>query len=666
MRIGFTFDLRSDYLKAGYTEEETAEFDSETTIEAIESALVRLGFEVDRIGHVRRLTERLVAGDRWDLVFNIAEGLRGRSREAQVPAILEAYDIPYVFSDPLTSAATLDKAVAKRLVRDAGIPTAGFAVLETDDDADTAGIAFPAFVRPLAEGTGKGCANASLVETRPALKAAARALRVKLSAEHATEPSRCTKKHCPLKKFGAVEELLSFNQERYYLSGGEKMVRFASIIHDLRHVAGRGGMGAVMGSKNLKAVAVKGTGKVEAAKPKKLQTLAMWMVKNVDRLAHTLHTYGTGAAMDVYEATGNLPVNNFREGVFPNVDSISAQTIKKTFSVGMETCFACAVRCKKIVKVSDGLWKVDPVYGGPEYETLAAFGSNCGIDDLKVVCKANELCQRYSLDTISTGVTISFAMECFEHNLLTLAQTDGIHLSFGNKKAMLKVIELIGQRKGIGDILAEGSKRASKILGSKTKRFSVQIKGQEVPMHDPRLRRGQGLGYAISPTGADHMHNIYDTLYSQKIPREIEGLGILEPVPIDDLGPKKIRLFHYVSTWNSLDNCLCLCMFTPWSVRQKVAIVNSVTGWKTTAFELIKVSERATNLARLFNIREGFDRKDDVLPSRLLDPKINGALSTSSINIKDLEQAKDIYYKMAGWNKKGIPTPEKLMELDIP
>ena len=448
--------------------------------------------------------------------------------------------------------------------------------------------------------------------------------------------------------------------------GGEKMVRFASIIHDLRHVAGRGGMGAVMGSKNLKAVAVKGTGKVEAAKPKKLQTLAMWMVKNVDRLAHTLHTYGTGAAMDVYEATGNLPVNNFREGVFPNVDSISAQTIKKTFSVGMETCFACAVRCKKIVKVNDGLWKVDPVYGGPEYETLAAFGSNCGIDDLKVVCKANELCQRYSLDTISTGVTISFAMECFEHNLLTLAQTDGIHLSFGNKKAMLKVIELIGQRKGIGDILAEGSKRASKILGSKTKRFSVQIKGQEVPMHDPRLRRGQGLGYAISPTGADHMHNIYDTLYSQKIPREIEGLGILEPVPIDDLGPKKIRLFHYVSTWNSLDNSLCLCMFTPWSVRQKVAIVNYVTGWKTTAFELMKVSERATNLARLFNIREGFGRKDDVLPSRLLDPKINGALSTSSINIKDLEHAKDIYYKMAGWNKKGIPTPEKLMELDIP
>lgn len=179
MRIGFTFDLRFDYLMAGYTEEETAEFDSEETIEAIASSLRRLGFDVDRIGHARRLTERLVAGDRWDLVFNIAEGVRGRSREAQVPAILEAYDIPYVFSDPLTSAATLDKAVAKRLIRDAGIPTAGFAVLETDSDAETADVSFPAFVKPVAEGTGKGCGDASRMESRAALKAVAHAMRAR-------------------------------------------------------------------------------------------------------------------------------------------------------------------------------------------------------------------------------------------------------------------------------------------------------------------------------------------------------------------------------------------------------------------------------------------------------------------------------------------------------
>lgn len=447
--------------------------------------------------------------------------------------------------------------------------------------------------------------------------------------------------------------------------GGENLVRFASIIHDLRHVSGRCGMGAIMGSKNLKAIALRGTEEFKLANPQKLKNLAKWMVKHIDRLAHDLHTYGTGAAMDVYESLGALPVNNFRDGVFPNADAISAQTIKKTISVGMDTCFACAVRCKKTVKVDNGPWKVDPVYGGPEYETIGALGSNCGIDDLKAISKANELCQRYSLDTISTGVTISYAMECFEKGLLTLDKTGGIELNFGNKEAMLKMVELIGQRKGIGDILAEGSKRAVRQLGAKTKRFSVQVKGQEVPMHDPRLRRGQGLGYAVSPTGADHMHNIYDTLYSQKIPNEIEGLGILDPVPLEDFGPKKVRLFHYISTWNSLDNCLCLCMFTPWKVRQKVAIVNYVTGWKTTVFELMKVSERATNLARLFNVREGFDRNNDTLPSRLMNPKNNGPLSKTSIKITDLESAKNLYYNMAGWDNNGIPTSEKLKELEI-
>jgi aldehyde:ferredoxin oxidoreductase len=238
--------------------------------------------------------------------------------------------------------------------------------------------------------------------------------------------------------------------------GGEKLVRFASIIHDLRHVAGRGGMGAVMGSKNLKAVAVNGTGHTKVANPQKLKTLAKWMVKNVDHLVHDLHTYGTGAVMDVYESLGALPVNNFREGIFPQADSISAQTIKKTISIGMETCFACAVRCKKIVKIDEGPWKVDPVYGGPEYETLGALGSNCGVHDLRAISKANELCQRYSIDTISTGVTISYAMECFENGLLTPTQTGGINLNFGNKESMLKIVEMIGQRKGIGDILAEG------------------------------------------------------------------------------------------------------------------------------------------------------------------------------------------------------------------
>ena len=389
------------------------------------------------------------------------------------------------------------------------------------------------------------------------------------------------------------------------------------------------------------------------------------MAKNVAKLAYSLHKYGTGAAMDVYAETGNLPVRNFKESIFPNVDQISAQTIKKTFSVGMGTCNACVVRCKKIVQIEGPNFTVNPEYGGPEYETLAAFGSNCGIDDLKVICKANELCQRYSLDTISTGVTISFAMECYEKGFLTNSQTNGITLDFGNSQALLTTIEFIAQRKGIGDLLAEGSKRAAKQLGKDAEALLVQVKGQEVPMHDPRPRRGQGLGYAVSPTGADHEHNIYDNLYVQHIPRETRGLGVIEPVTALDMGPKKARQFYYISTWNSLDNILCLCMFVPWTVTQKTNIVKYVTGWDTSAFELMKASERAINLTRVFNIREGFHREDDNLPPRLMQPKTNGALSNVSISPNEFEKLKSTYYAMAGWDSQGVPTAEKLEELEI-
>lgn len=447
--------------------------------------------------------------------------------------------------------------------------------------------------------------------------------------------------------------------------GGENLVRYAAVVHDLKHVAGRCGIGAVMGSKNLKAVAVKGKTPVKTAKPAKLARLAFYMAKNVNKLAYNFHNYGTGAAMDVFEETGNLPVRNFREGVFPQVDKISAQAVKKTVSVGMGTCYACVVRCKKIVQVKNENLQVDPVYGGPEYETLAALGSNCGVDNLEVICKANELCQRYGLDTISTGVTISFAMECYEKGLLSQQEINGVSLKFGNAQALLTTIELIGQRKGFGNLLAEGSKRAAQLLGKDTEAYAVHVKGQEVPMHDPRGRRGQGLGYAVSPTGADHMHNLYDNMYVQKVPREARGLGIIEPVPALDMGYKKARQFYYVATWNSLDNVLGMCMFVPWTVKQKTDIVRYVTGWDTSTFELFKVSERAINMARVFNIREGFSGKDDELPQRLLEPKANGVLSTVSIDKLEFEKLKSIYYKMAGWDTQGVPTPEKLEELEI-
>ncbi len=446
--------------------------------------------------------------------------------------------------------------------------------------------------------------------------------------------------------------------------GGEKLVRYASVVNDLNHVAGRCGMGAVMGSKNLKAVAVKGTGKVKVRKPKKLGRLAKWMATNVDNVAHTLHTYGTGSDMDVSETMGNLPVRNFRDGDFPEADSISAQAVKEHVRVGMGTCYACAVACKKEVKVTEP-WNVDPAYGGPEYETLAALGSNCGVSNLKAICKANELCQRYSIDTISTGVSIGFAMECFERGLLTEEDTEGMDLNFGNAQSMVKLVEMIGERKGIGNLLAEGVKRAAECIQKGAEELAVHVKGQEVPMHDPRLKRGEALGYTISPTGADHVHNIHDTFLFPQLPKSYESLGVLEAVPIEDFGPKKIRLYKYVGEWRTLNNFLVMCLFPPWSVRQKVEIVRSVTGWNTTAFELMKVVERGNTLARIFNLSEGFTEKDDWLPPRFFQPKTSGALNKTSVDPQKLRKAKLTYYDMMGWTEDGVPKQSTLEELDI-
>jgi aldehyde:ferredoxin oxidoreductase len=446
--------------------------------------------------------------------------------------------------------------------------------------------------------------------------------------------------------------------------GGERLVRYASVVNDMNHVAGRCGMGAVMGSKNLKAVAVKGSKRVPVRKPKRLGKLAKWMAQNVKDLAYSLQTYGTGDGMDAMEATGNLPVCNFRDGDFPEVDQISAEAVKEQVRVGMGTCFACAIACKKEVKL-DAPWTVDPEYGGPEYETLASLGSNCGVSDVKAVCKANELCQRYSIDTISTGVTISFAMECFEHGLLTKEDTGGMDLSFGNAESMVKLVELIGEKRGLGALLAEGTKRAAEQIGNGAEQFAVHVKGQEVPMHDPRLKRGEALGYAVSPTGADHVHNIHDTFLYPRLPRSYNSLGVLEPVPVEDFGPKKVRLYKYVGEWRTLNNFLVMCLFPPWSVTQKTEIVRSVTGWNTTAFELMKVVERGNTLARIFNLREGFTEKDDWLPPRFFKPKTSGALNKTSVNPEDLQKAKLLYYDMMGWTEEGVPKQSKLDELDI-
>jgi aldehyde:ferredoxin oxidoreductase len=448
--------------------------------------------------------------------------------------------------------------------------------------------------------------------------------------------------------------------------GGENLVRFACVIIDLRDAAGRTGMGAVMGSKKLKAVAVRGREKVKVYNPEKLVDLTRWLNQNMDKLVYNFHNYGTGAGMDAGVASGNLPIRNFRDGLFAGYENLDARTIKRTISIGMEGCYACSIRCKKIVRIGEP-WNVDPSYGGPEYEALAALGSNCGIDDLYAVTKANELCNRYSLDAISTGVVIAFAMECYENNILNIRGTEGLDLRFGNAEAMVKIVEKIAHREGIGKILAEGVKRASEIIGGGSEKFAMHVKGLEIPMHEPRLKRALGLGYAVSPTGADHMHNMHDTGLVSAGPmlNHLSSLGILEPMPLEDLGPSKIRAFIYYVNWRVLDNSLLICSFLPWDFNQKTEIVTAVTGWNTSMWDLMKAGERITTMARIFNLRERFTKVDDWLPERFFSPKRDGALSKTSLDAENLRKAIELYYGMMGWDSRGIPTRAKLEELGI-
>ena len=454
----------------------------------------------------------------------------------------------------------------------------------------------------------------------------------------------------------------------YIGPAGENLVRYACVMNDLDAAAGRTGMGAVMGSKNLKAIACRGHQRLSLANPEAVSAIGRWIRDNTPIKNKGMYDLGTARMVRILDVVGGLPTRNFQLGTFEGADSISGETMKDTIFVKRRACFACPVQCKREVMV-DEPYRVDPRYGGPEYETIAALGSNCGITDLKAIAKGNELVNAYGLDSISCGAAIAFAMECFENGLLTLKDTGGIDLRFGNALAMLQMIEQIALRQGFGDVLAEGVARAAKKIGSGAEKFAIHIKGQELPMHEPRLKQGMGVGYSISPTGADHCHNIHDTMYNAMTPglEMLKGMGILEPMPVDDLSPAKMRLVKYFSEFIHMLNCAVCCYFVM-SVSlvgfdRITQLVRVVTGWDTTFFELLKVGERAVNLARVFNIREGFTAQDDNMPQRFFVPHGSGPLKVA-LDPEAFQNAKDTYYDMMGW-PNGVPSPGKLGELGI-
>lgn len=451
---------------------------------------------------------------------------------------------------------------------------------------------------------------------------------------------------------------------------GEHLAAISCIMTDLRNAAGRGGLGAVMGSKNLKCVAVKGKTPPQAAEPEKMRDLARWMNTNYMNfsIAAGFHDLGTGAGMVSGNAIGNLPVRNWSDGQFDDAKMIQADTLRDSYRVGMEACPSCQIRCKKVVALENDAYKVDPRNGGPEYETLAALGSLLGINDLAAICRANELCSVYSLDTISLGGTIAFAMECFEKGILTLEDTGGIDLRFGNAAAMLQVVELIAHRRGIGDILADGSRKAAERIGRGTADLAMQVKGVEFGMHEPRLKQGLGLIYSIAAQGADHMAGVHDTFFTQE-GRGMEGvrsLGSLDPLPVNDLSTAKVDRVKNLHLMRNFSDSLVTCNFVPWTLRQQVDMVRALTGWDYTDFEAMRQGERVATMARMFNLREGMTAADDQLPKRFFASTPRGALKGTAIEPEAMKRAQRTFYVLMGWDPvTGVPTQEKLEELGI-
>jgi aldehyde:ferredoxin oxidoreductase len=331
------------------------------------------------------------------------------------------------------------------------------------------------------------------------------------------------------------------------------------------------------------------------------------------------------------------------------------------------------VRCKREVALDDR-YQVSSAYGGPEYETVAGYTSNCGIGDLQAAAKANELCNRYTLDSISTSAVVAFAMECFEHELIGLKETGGIELRFGNAEAMLQMVEMIAHRQGLGDLLAEGSAHAASLIGGEAQYFAMHVKGQELAMHEPRGKVNVGLGYAVSETGADHLVTIHDTLVQNPNSVPFQGakdLGITQALPARDFGSEKVQQYFIFENWVSLGKVIGFCYFGPAprsfiKVEDVITAVNTTTGWNMNLADLLEIGERATNLARVFNVREGFSRQDDRLPERLFTPLQAGALTGVALSKEEFERALTELYRLKGWDPDtAAPLPERLEKLGL-
>ena len=443
---------------------------------------------------------------------------------------------------------------------------------------------------------------------------------------------------------------------------GERLVRLASVVSDNGRVAGRCGLGAVFGSKKLKAIACKGIRKIEVADPDLLKELREEVIGDVIENLKGLTNYGTSGGVAAFEETGNLPIKNWTKGTFPSASKITGMRMAETILCGKKACFACPVACGRYVEIKEGPYT--PLKGyGPEYETIAALGSLCMNDNLESLAKANESCNRAGMDTISTGATIAFAMECYDKGIITKDDTGGIELTWGNHEAIVKMVELMGMKEGFGAILSEGSRRAAEKIGKGSKDYAIHVKGLELPMHNPYRFKEMGLQYAVSNRGACHLRG-YSFLPARGVlipdlgfDKKLDGFTVEEKGKVNKIMQDACRMI------DALGICKFVFLFGRIPLTTVAGFYSAVTGWKTKLDDLMKAGERIWMLERAFNVRMGIGRKDDTLPKRFLkEPMPDGAAKGQ---IVELEPMLNEYYVLRGLDENGRPKRERLEELDL-
>ena len=443
---------------------------------------------------------------------------------------------------------------------------------------------------------------------------------------------------------------------------GEKLVRFAHINTERYRQAGRGGIGAVMGYKNLKALAVRGNGSIHIYNVEEFTKVAKEANKAVleNETVKARKRWGTARTIIFTSDQDLLPTRNFREATFEGAELLSAETLEKKFWIKHKACHSCPVNCGKLGVIRNGKY-AGTIVEGIEYETLALMGANCGISNYEAVAYANMLCDMLGLDTISTGNVIAFAMECFERGIITEKETGGLKLNFGNETAMIKLVEKIARREGIGSLLAEGVKRFSEKLNVKSKRFAMHVKALELPGYDARASPGMGLAYLTADRGGCHTR-------TWPISREISGKAtngtLIERYSIE----KRALIVKMEQDMNTACDTLVACWFVKSAVGEEryVKMLNAATGMKLTPTEFLEIGERIWNLTRMFNIREGLKIEDETLPDRVFeDPISKGVAAGQKLKREEVKSMLREYYELRGWNETGVPTARKLKKLKL-